>query len=121
MILETLKKNKEFSYVYRRGKTVGKRYFTLVYAKSRYGGIRAGFSVSKKVGNSVERNRVRRRLKEAVRNILPRTAGNYGIVLVARPQAKTAVFSALEKEILSAFTVAGIASVKGNPGTACST
>lgn len=82
---ETLKKNKEFSYVYRKGKPAPVRNFTLIYVKSRYGGVRVGFTVSKKVGNAVQRNRVRRRLKEAFRMVMGRLGGNYSLVFVARP------------------------------------
>ena len=66
---------------------------TLVAAKSRYGGIRVGFSVSKKVGNSVVRNRVRRRMKEAYRTILPELSGNHSLVFVARASITSAEFS----------------------------
>lgn len=57
---------------------------TLVFVKSKYGGVRVGFSVSKKVGNSVVRNRARRRLKEAYRAQLEELCGNYSLVFVAR-------------------------------------
>lgn len=106
--LNTLKKNKEFGFVYRRGKPVQKKHFTLIYAKSRYGGVRAGFSVSKKVGNSVQRNRARRRLKEAVQMVLPKTRGSYGVVLVVRHGAIDADFATLVGEVQSAFEKAGI-------------
>lgn len=106
--VNTLKKNKEFGYVYKRGKPVPRRDFTLIYAKSRYGGIRAGFSVSKKVGNAVIRNRTRRRLKEAVRCVLPYARGHYGIVLVARAGINEAKFESLVQQLSSAFEKAGI-------------
>ncbi|MDL2236600.1 ribonuclease P protein component [Christensenellaceae bacterium OttesenSCG-928-K19] len=106
--LETLKKNREFSFVYRRGKAVHTKYFTFIFAKSRYGGARAGFSVSKKVGNSVKRNKVRRRLKEAFRAFLPGIAGNYSIVFVARVGAADAEYAALLKTMERALKKAGV-------------
>lgn len=113
--VNTLKKNKEFGFVYKRGKPVPRRDFTLIYAKSRYGGIRAGFSVSKKVGNAVMRNRARRRLKEAVRCVLPMTKGSYGVILIARPRINEAGFEALVSEVQAAFEKAGIIT----PGSGC--
>ena len=106
--LVTLKRNKEFSYVYRRGKAVSRRDFTLIYAKSRYGGLRTGFAVSRKVGKSVTRNKVRRRMKEAVRLLLPEVRGNFSVIFVARPQILETVFSDLVRQIRSALIKAGI-------------
>ncbi len=106
--LNTLKKNKEFGYVYRRGSAVRKKYFTMLYAKSRYGGIRAGFQASKKVGNSVVRNRARRRMKEAMRRILPDLAGNYSIVFVLKQAQDEPVFTELVADIASAMEKAHI-------------
>lgn len=59
-------------------------------------GLRLGLTVTKKVGNAVERNRIRRRLRAAARAVLPQ-AGKEGFdyVVVARRAALTADFSAL--------------------------
>jgi len=47
--------------------------------------MRCGFTVSKKVGNAVVRNRVRRRLKAAAEQVLPQMAGNgYDFVIIGR-------------------------------------
>ena len=84
--LVTLKKNKEFTFVYHRGKSCATRRMVLVYFKNKYGGLRSGFSVSKKVGGAVVRNKVRRRMKECMREILkthPDTS-HASLVFVAR-------------------------------------
>lgn len=106
--LNTLKKNREFSFVYRRGKAVSAKHFTLIYTKSRYGGVRVGFSVSKKVGNSVVRNKTRRRLKEACRLLLPEVRGNYSIVFVARQSAASAEYRLLAEGMRHALKKAGV-------------
>lgn len=65
---------------------------------------RFGFTVTKKVGNSVVRNRIRRRLREAIRladPALPRACHDY--VLVARIDALTAPFHEISSEIARAF------------------
>ena len=53
-----------------------------------------GFTISKKVGNAVQRNRVRRRLREALQQILPQDAQeNTDYVLIGRTEALTRSFS----------------------------
>lgn len=108
MPLITLKKNREFQFVYRKGKSANTKLMALIYVKSRYGGVRAGFSVSKKVGNSVIRNKARRRLKEALREILPALSGNYSIIFVARPDIASARYEQIGKEMRFLLKKAGI-------------
>ena len=67
----SLKRNKQFRQVYRKGKSVACRELVLIYAKNRSDMVHVGFSVGKKLGNSVVRNRVKRRLREAFRPNLP--------------------------------------------------
>ena len=61
---------------------------------------RIGFTVTKKTGNSVERNRIRRRLRAAAKNVMS-AAGKPGFdyVLVARREALAASFEALIKDL----------------------
>lgn len=64
------------------------------------GEIRVGFTVTKKIGNSVVRNRIRRRLREAVRHVMPEGARpGHDYVLVARHQALSAPFDELVRDL----------------------
>jgi ribonuclease P protein component len=77
-------------------------------AETAAAGPRVGFTVTRKVGDAVERNRIRRRLKEALRTaqtIAP--ASNCDYVLVARPEALTRRFTALVADIERAFVKVG--------------
>ena len=62
-------RNRQFSYVYRRGMRASCKDLTLIYARNAR--KRVGFSVSKKVGGAVVRNLIKRRLRECVRPLLP--------------------------------------------------
>ena len=64
------------------------------------GKIRVGFTVSRQVGNAVERNRVRRRLRDVVR-LKPETAfaPGYDYVLIGRRNALTCPFSDIAREL----------------------
>ena len=64
---------------------------------------RLGFTCTKKLGNAVARNRIRRRLKEAARLSLPGvTKPGHDYVVIARPQGKTRPFQLLQADLISA-------------------
>ncbi|MGQ3673631.1 ribonuclease P protein component [Xanthobacter sp. TB0136] len=68
------------------------------------GTVRVGFTVTKKIGNAVVRNRIRRRLREAVEHVLPKgTHPGHDYVLVARHQALSASFDDLVRDIARAL------------------
>ena len=91
-----LKKNRAFQYVYRRGHSVACRNLVLLLAPSRE--LKIGFSVSKKTGNAVTRNRIKRRLRECFRPYLGDVkTGLY--VIVARPSAAEAAFDDLKRDV----------------------
>jgi len=65
---------------------------------------RFGFTVSKRCGGAVGRNRIRRRLKEALRLLDPLPARpGYDYVIVARPEARGMAFSALQADLARAM------------------
>ncbi len=67
-------------------------------------GARFGFTVTKKIGNAVIRNRVRRRLREAVRETAPGLARpDCDYVLIARPAAVNQQYAQLCLELREAF------------------
>jgi ribonuclease P protein component len=63
-------------------------------------GIRVGIVTSRRVGNAVERNTVRRRLREIVRLQIPALRPGCWLVLIARKSAVAATFAALREEWL---------------------
>lgn len=69
---------------------------------------RVGFSVSKRVGGAVVRNLVKRRLREAVRRLLPRVAPGWDLVITPRAAAAQADYAALDGAIDELITRAGL-------------
>jgi len=91
-----LKKNRAFQYVYRKGHSVACRNLVMLLAPGRE--LKIGFSVSKKTGNAVTRNRIKRRLRECFRPYLGDVkTGLY--VIVARPSAAEAAFDDLKRDV----------------------
>lgn len=66
---ETLRKQRDFVSVYSRGESTGSKYIVILYKNNRFDYSRTSFVVSKKVGNSVARNRARRLMRESYRAI----------------------------------------------------
>jgi ribonuclease P protein component len=87
-----LSRSADFERVYRQGRSVGNRYLVL-YAFPRGStdaadGPRLGLSVSRKVGGAVERNQVKRLLREAFSGEAERLPADHDVVVVARPDAR---------------------------------
>ena len=101
----SLGRNKQYTYVYRRGKSFPGHRMVLVYLKARE--LKVGFSVSSKIGNAVTRNRLRRRMKEDFRLLRPELMpGKY--IFVARTAAVAAEPSAMAREMRALLKKAGL-------------
>lgn len=68
---------------------------------------RCGFAVSRRLGKAVERNRVRRRMREAVRLLWDLVAPGWDLVWVARPAVKSAEFAELQAACVHLLHQAG--------------
>ncbi len=67
--------------------------------------FRVGYTCTKKLGNAVIRNRIRRRMREAAKQVLPEIAkAHTDYVLIGRMGAENRPFDALRKDIISAVT-----------------
>jgi ribonuclease P protein component len=93
-----LRRRDEFQAAYRRGRSWAHPLLAL-HVLPRREGVRVGVTVSKKVGGAVVRNRVRRRLREAIRVRLPEWRTGFDLVLVARTAAAEASFGDLAASV----------------------
>jgi ribonuclease P protein component len=91
----TLRNQSDFSRVYNHGKSRGGRFAVVLYRKNGLKYSRTAFVASKKVGNSVNRNRARRLMKAAFRAIGSNIVSGYDIIFVAR----AAIIDCKEKDV----------------------
>lgn len=80
----TLNENREFKRIYSKGKSFVSPYIVTYILKNKKNNVRIGITTSKKVGNAVVRNRSRRVILAAFREILPDIKNGYDFVFVAR-------------------------------------
>lgn len=81
---DILRKKEDFDAIYKKGKSAGERYIVILYRKNKLLYNRIAFLASKKVGNSVARNRARRLMREGYRVIKDDMVPGYDIIFVAR-------------------------------------
>ncbi len=74
------------------------------------GPSRYGFVVSRRIGNAVSRNRVRRRLRAIVRGHLDELARGYDVVVIARPGTAGVGYAALDSALLDLLRLARLVS-----------
>ena len=97
---ESLRKNEQFQFVYKNSRSYANKYIIMYVKKNGLEINRLGISVSKKVGNSVVRHRVKRLIKESYR--LHENIFNNGldIVIVGRPSAAAVGYEEVEGALL---------------------
>ena len=106
----SLNENKDFRRTYHRGKSCAKPALVVYSVKNRVGVCRVGITVSKKIGNAVERNRSRRIIREAFRSVMAQyeTKGNFDLVFVARTRTKFMKSNVLEKSMTELLKEVGV-------------
>ena len=103
-----LKKNAEFRAVYRRGKSFSNNLLVLYVYRNKKSINRLGISVSKKVGKSVIRNRIKRLIKENFRLNIEDIKVGYDLVFIARNLSKGKNYVEIENSMKNLIKKAGL-------------
>lgn len=107
-MFEKLGKNPEFQKVYKTGRSKANRYLVMYVKTGESGPSRYGFSVSKKVGNSVVRHRITRLLRESVRKNDALVKEGNRVVIVARSEVKDKSYKEVDGAVFHLLKLHGI-------------
>ena len=108
MALKSLRNTRQFNHVYKKGKSIVNRHVVMYYVSNQLGYNQVGFSVSKKVGKAIVRNRVKRLMKESFRLNADKLNEGYDIVFVARVRMKDSSYTDVDNAMFSCFTKGNI-------------
>ena len=103
-----IRKNEEFRAIYRNGRSFSNRFLVLYVYKNNLHINRMGIAVSKKVGNSVVRSRVKRLISESYRLNDSNLIQGYDLVFIARVAAKNRSYVEIKLSVLNLFKKAGL-------------
>ncbi|AIY06984.1 ribonuclease P [Planococcus sp. PAMC 21323] len=103
---QRIKKNKEFQHIFKKGKSFANRQFIVYVLKSEQPEFRIGLSVSKKVGNAVARNRIKRYIRQTFLELKDDLLPNADYIIIARPQAATLDFHESKKSLEHVLKIA---------------
>ena len=92
-----LRRNADFQRVRREGQFYASPLMVLAFLHNELDYSRFGFVVSKRIGNAVKRNKIKRRLREAVRLRLPKIKPGFDVVFIARRPIAGAAYADIEK------------------------
>lgn len=104
----TLKENRDFRRIYKRGRAFVGREVVVYCLKNRSASNRIGITTGKKLGNAVERNRAKRVIREAYRLLEERTRTGWDFVFVARNRSLRIKMDEMKKTMANLFEKAGV-------------
>ena len=99
---EVLRKKEDFNVIYKAGKSIPDRYIVLFYKRNDLPYSRTAFLASKKVGNSVQRNRAKRLMKESYRLNEERIRPGFDLIFIARKTINGRKFRDVIKSMMNA-------------------
>ncbi|WFA08316.1 ribonuclease P protein component [Tissierella sp. Yu-01] len=103
-----LRKNLEFRKVYNNGKNFWNRNLVLYIRKNDLEETRLGLTITKKVGNAVVRNKIRRRLKEIYRLNLYRVKDGYDLIIIPKKNVVDISYKELESALIHILKISGM-------------
>jgi ribonuclease P protein component len=110
-----VKRNEDFTAVFQKGKSIANRQFVVYQLpKVEQAGFRIGLSVSKKLGNAVTRNRIKRYIRQVFTEIKIDVKGQRDYVIIARKPCVELTYEEFQKSLIHVLKKAE--SIEGKKG-----
>ena len=103
-----VKKEKDFNAIFQEGKSVANRKFVIYRLENNETHFRVGLSVSKKLGNAVTRNQIKRRIRHVLIQNSNQLVDNVDFVVIARKGVELLEYAEIEKNLLHVLRLAKI-------------
>ena len=103
-----VKKEKDFNAIFQEGKSVANRKFVVYRLENSEQHFRVGLSVSKKLGNAVTRNQIKRRIRHVLIIHKDQIIENLDFVVIARKGVEEMNYTEIEKNLLHVLRLANI-------------
>ena len=103
-----VKKEKDFNAIFQEGKSVANRKFVVYRLENSEQHFRVGLSVSKKLGNAVTRNQIKRRIRHVLITHKDQIIENLDFVVIARKGVEEMNYTEIEKNLLHVLRLANI-------------
>ena len=107
-VINRIKANTEFVLTVRKGKTLKNSSYIVHYLKTERNVCRVGLSVSKKIGNAVMRNRVKRQIRAMCDSLIKYSDYTFDIVIIARDQFLKEAFNDNKQALNNLLSEIGI-------------
>ncbi|WP_223553676.1 MULTISPECIES: ribonuclease P protein component [Lysinibacillus] len=106
---QRVKKNDDFQKVFKKGKSFANRQFVVyIFEKEGQTEFRVGLSVSKKLGNAVTRNQIKRYIRQSIHELKDELKPNMDYVIIARQPAATMDFHEVKQSLQHVLRVAKV-------------
>lgn len=103
-----VKKEKDFNAIFKEGKSFANRKFVIYRLENNVQHFRVGLSVSKKLGNAVTRNQIKRRIRHILIEHKNQLVENVDFVVIARKGVEILDYAEMEKNLLHVLKLSKI-------------
>ena len=103
-----VKREKDFKAIFKDGTSFANRKFVVYQLENQQNHFRVGLSVSKKLGNAVTRNQIKRRIRHILQSVKGSLLEHVDFVVIARKGVETLEYAEMEKNLLHVLKLSKI-------------